>query len=206
MANEETTKRRAAEEHQWWLSQNARDVFNWLGGRWYDTELRQTRFETFDVSRQQVAYEAAQMFVKMPEGTFILYGPYGTGKTHLLASICNALLEKERASKFCTAPNLFAAIQDRMNTHDDYNELLDKAVRADLLIIDDVDKARWSEFREEIYFDIIDGRVKRKRPIALSTNKLDELGNYVGGACLSRLSIKQMAVEMTGSDYRKEMQ
>src|SRR6266568_3843874 len=38
-----------------------------------------------------------------------------------------------------------------------------------LLAIDDVDKARPREFRDEIYFEIIDERVKAGRPIAIST-------------------------------------
>lgn len=204
--HKERLARRKAEEHNWWLSQHALKTFNWLGGRWSDVDLRELRFENFDEKRQQLAFTTAQSFVDMLEGTFILHGPYGIGKTHLLASILNALLEKEVTCKFCTAPSLFAAIQDRMNHHEDYNELIGQAIRTPLLVIDDIDKSRWSEFKEEIYFDIIDGRVKRKLPLALSTNKLEDLGSYVGGACLSRLSVGQIAIKMVGSDYRKERQ
>lgn len=197
--------RRAQEEHRYWLNQNERQAFSWLGGRWTDTELRQVRFESFDVNRQQEAYDAVQMFRELLSGTLILYGPYGTGKTHLLAALCNSLLDLEIASRFVTAPNLFAAITGRMSNREEYDDLLFQAIRTPLLVIDDIDKAKHSDFREEIYFDIIDGRVKRKLPIALSTNRLSELESFVGGACLSRLSIKQLAVEMTGSDYRTEL-
>jgi len=205
MNDEETLAQRKAAEHRWWMMQNMRPAFQWLGGHWTSEDLRGSRFENFDATRQQTAYNAARMFVEMPLGTFILYGPYGTGKTHLLAAICNALLERHIACRFATAPNLFGAIGGYVNHREDYSTLIAQAIATPLLVIDDVDKARWSEFREEIYFDILDGRAKRKLPTALSTNRLEELDTFVGGACQSRLSIGQIAIEMSGKDYRPEL-
>ncbi|HEY7417089.1 MAG TPA: DnaA/Hda family protein [Ktedonobacteraceae bacterium] len=196
---------RQAKEHRWWLSQNAPKTFNWLGGRWTNSDYLKKRFSNFDRSRQPEAFRVATMFADRLRGTLVLYGPFGLGKTHLLTGICNALHEKETASKFCTAPNLFAAIQDCINRHEDYNSIINNAIWTPLLVIDDVDKARYKEFREEVYFDILDGRVQRGLPTAISTNLLSDLGSYVGGACLSRLSIGQLAVEMDGNDYRKEL-
>jgi DNA replication protein DnaC len=72
-------------------------------------------------------------------------------------------------------------------------------------VIDDVEKAKHSEFTEEVYFEIVDERTKAGRPIAISTNRLGDLEQYVGGAVCSRLSIGQIAVEMMGADYRLEL-
>jgi hypothetical protein len=80
----------------------------------------------------------------------------------------------------------------------------DLALRGDTLLLDfdDVDKAKRTDFREEVYFNIIDKRVICGRPIAISTNRLNELDQFIGGACVSRLSIGQIALEMVGADYR----
>jgi DNA replication protein DnaC len=180
-----------------------KSTFEWLGPEWSDRPLAMKTFENFKSDLQVEGYAAAEMFVQVMEGSLILHGVFGTGKTHLLASVCNRLRALGKESRFTTAPNLFGAIQERMNYNDDYNKIIRWASTTPLLVIDDIDKAKWSEFREEKYFAIIDNRVKRGLPTAISTNRLDELANFVGGAVASRLSIGQVEVEMNGQDYRK---
>ena len=180
-------------------------TYAWLGPRWSDEALASKTLANFDVLRQPRAYEAVLAFADLMQGTLVLYGSYGTGKTHLLAALCQEMKEREKSARFTTAPKLFAAIQYHIGQNQDYTVLIQKAIEAPLLVIDDVDKAKWSEFREEVYFEIIDSRVNAHKPIAISTNKLDDLASYVGGACASRLAIGQLAVEMNGVDYRKEM-
>jgi DNA replication protein DnaC len=196
---------RQAEQHALWLKQQRLRTYSWLGERWSALPLLEKTFANFDASRQVEAYEAAQGFTSLLRGTLILYGSFGTGKTHLLAAICNALLERGSSCRFVTAPKLFAAVQHQISLNEDYSSLLAQAIQTPLLVIDDVDKAKPSEFREELYFEVIDERTKTGRPIALSTNRLGELERFVGGACLSRLSIGQVAIEMSGADYRLEL-
>lgn len=184
----------------------ANHTYNWLGSRWSEATLRKKTFESFNAERQPNAYNAAQRFAAEPYGTFILHGSYGTGKTHLLAAICNeTLIGHSRRSLFTTSTKLFAAIQQKIANHDDHYALVEQAVKTPLLVIDDVDKAKWTEFREEMYFAIVDERVKRDLPIALSTNRLEELDSFVGGAVYSRLQVGQVAIAMNGADYRKEL-
>ncbi len=182
-----------------------RMAYEWLGKQWSDIPLLEKTFENFVAPRQQEAYDLSRLFAVELQGTLVLHGSYGTGKTHLLAAICNEVRLRMVASHFTTSPKLFKAIQEKIQYHEDYNGLLRKASTVPLLVIDDIDKAKVSEFREEIYFEIVDERTKRGLPIAISTNRLTDLANYVGGAVCSRLSIGQIAVEMSGDDYRMEM-
>ncbi len=193
------------EQRQVWTRQQVFDTYGWLGERFSDMPLAIKTFETFQANLQQEAYDKAREFALTIEGSLILHGSYGTGKTHLLAAICNELRTAERASRFTTAPKLFKAMQSALEHHEDTYSIVRKAIMTPLLVLDDVDKAKPSEFREEIYYEIIDERTKHGRPIALSTNKLTELAHYIGGAACSRLSIGQIAVEMTGDDFRMEM-
>jgi DNA replication protein DnaC len=184
----------------------ANHTYNWLGSRWNELPLRKKTFGNFQAERQQKAYDAAKDFAVCPQGTLILHGTYGTGKTHLLAAICNETLHRyDTQSLFTTSTKLFAAIQQKIGNHEDHYALVERAVKIPLFVLDDVDKAKWSEFREEVYFAIVDERVKRDLPIAVSTNRLEELANFVGGAVYSRLKVGQVAIAMIGKDYREEI-
>ncbi len=188
-----------------WIQWQRGRTFSWLGDRWDDSALLEKTLDTFDQRTQQPAYQAILNFILDMRGTLVLHGTYGTGKTHLLAALCNEIRKIERSSLFVTAPKLFSAIQTRIAIHEDYSSIITSAMKTNLLVIDDIDKAKHSEFREEIYFEIVDERVKAGRPIAISTNRLDELENYVGGAVCSRLKVGQIEIPMVGIDYRETL-
>lgn len=205
---QEKEKERQEKEQQRreWVEVQTKHTYSWLGSQWSDVSLREKTFNNFDAKRQPEAYEMAQLYAANPSGNLVLYGTFGTGKTHLLAAICNeALVRHGRTSLFVTAPDLFAAMLQKIANSTDYYEVADKAAKVPIFIIDDIDKSKWSEFKEDIYFYIIDKRIKRGLPTAISTNKLDELSKFVGGAVASRLKIGQIPVEMIGADYREEL-
>lgn len=201
-------QRKAEREHQSWLTEQRKEVFKWLGGCWENPGLLKKTFANFQQNRQPGAYKIVQAFAEYPTGTLILHGGFGTGKTHLLAALCNELRERKEnpmASRFMTAPDLFNAIQACRDRHESYYYILEKAISTPLLVIDDIDKVKHSPFREEMYFTIIDKRVQAERPTAISTNRLAELEQFVGGAVASRLSAGLIEIEMVGQDYRKEL-
>ncbi len=202
----EEMMREAQAKRQQWMHWQARRTFSWLGDRWQDTSLLDKTFDNFDASMQPEAYETVRSFILEMRGTLVLHGTFGTGKTHLLAALCNEIRTANRSSLFTTAPELFSAIQARLAANEDYSVVLDQAIKTNLLVIDDIDKAKWSEFRESIYFEIVNKRVNSGRPIAISTNRLDKLGEYVGDAVCSRMKIGQIDVEMIGIDYREGME
>lgn len=189
------------------LEAQSRHTYSWLGSKWSMASMRQKTFDNFQADRQPEGYEAARLFADDPFGCLTLHGTFGTGKTHLLSAVCNKSLYNAKPcySLFTTAPMLFGAIQERIGHNEDYFPIIDRAIQTPLLVIDDVDKAKWTEFREEIYFSIVDRRVQAGRPIAISTNRLSDLADFVGGAVCSRLKIGQIDVEMAGADYREEL-
>lgn len=149
------------------------------------------------------AYEQAVTFAREPRGILVLYGDYGTGKTHLLVAIANARRERAEATLFASAVTLFDAIQDRIGRKQDYHDLLRRAIATPVFILDDVDKPKPSDFREEVYYQIIDGRTRVRRPIAVSCNcSPAALSRWIGGAARSRLMQDVLLVEMMGQDYR----
>ena len=202
----EQQRRYAAELKLARLRDLARFSYDWLGDGRDDLPLVEKTFENFQEYRQPEAYALARAFCENMEGrTLVLHGPCGTGKTHLLAAICNELRLQNKLSRFCMAPNLHKAIQECYRLDKDTGPIFRNAIKTPLLLIDDVGASKWTETREETYEMIIEARTKHGLPIALSTNHLDKLAEFVGERACSRLSIGQIAVEMTGADFRMEM-
>jgi DNA replication protein DnaC len=180
-------------------------TYTWLGRTWPEPELADKIFATFRQERQPEAYELAQAFAARPKGTLALYGSFGTGKTHLLAAIANAVTATGRTCRFASVVSLFDALQERIEQKRDYHELVRQAIGTPLLVLDDLDKLKPSEFREETLYKLLNGRSTAGLPLALSANRApDELVRWIGEASRSRLMAGLIPVPMYGPDYRLE--
>lgn len=199
-------QRRQEEQQQMWhvlAEQRRRFVYGWLGSSWPQKGLEGKTFASFDRTEQPEAFEQVQAWTRQPQGTLLLYGSYGTGKTHLLAAIANTRREQGKAVLFASAVTLFDAIQERIRQEQDYHDLLKQAIAAPVFLLDDVDKPKPSDFRQEMYYQILDGRTRLGLPTALSCNGSPAgLDRFVGGAARSRLMQGVLLVEMSGQDYR----
>lgn len=182
-------------------------TYTWLGRAWAEPGLAAKTFETFHFARQPAAYAMAQAFAQQPQGVLVLYGSYGTGKTHVLAAIANAQAARGLVCRFASTTLLFGAIQERIGQGADYLDLFRRATSAPLLLLDDLDKLKPSEFREETLYTILNGRNVAGLPLAItSNNPPDKLAPWIGGAGCSRLMQGLIPVPMNGLDYRMEVQ
>jgi DNA replication protein DnaC len=182
-------------------------TYTWLGRAWAEPGLSAKTFAGFNSERQPIACATAKAFAERPQGTLVLYGSYGTGKTHLLAAIANAVAARGKRCRFASTTLLFGAIQERIGQGEDYLELFRRATSAPLLLLDDLDKLKPSEFREETLYTILNGRSVSGLPLAItSNNPPDKLTPWIGGAGCSRLMQGLIPVSMEGPDYRLEVQ
>jgi DNA replication protein DnaC len=180
-------------------------TYTWLGRSWSEPVLAGKTFTTFRGERQPEAYELAQAFALDPDGTLALYGDFGTGKTHLLSAMANAIGASGRICRFASVVSFFEAVQERIQAGQDYHELLRKAIEAPLLVLDDLDKLKPSEFREETLYKLLNGRCNTGLPLAISSNNApNDLERWVGSAGRSRLMQGLIPVPMYGPDYRLE--
>jgi len=178
-------------------------TYRWLGQEWVEAEVASRTFATFDPDHYHRAFERAKQFARNPSGVLLLHGSWGTGKTHLLASIANAVNARGGACLFASTVSFFDAIQARIQQQQPYQELLARAIATPLLVLDDLDKLKPSEFREEVFYRLIHRRTGAQRPIALSANGHPTvLERYLGPAACSRLFMQAEIVEMRGTDYR----
>jgi DNA replication protein DnaC len=178
-------------------------TFRWIGQQWAEPHLEALTFATFERQRQPQACDRAQAFAQTSQGTLALTGSYGSGKTHLLVAIANARREANLPCLYVSAAALFEAIQDRLHREQDYQPLLQRAARTPLLLMDDLDKPKPSEFRESVYYALFNQRNLAGLPLALTCNcHPRELERWIGGAALSRLMQGLIPLGMHGPDYR----
>ncbi len=208
--------------------------YTWLGWAWDTSPLQSKTFENFNEGWQDKGLLVASEFAESDEngmltqkGNLILWSDvsWGTGKTHLTAAICNALITKNIPCLFAKASNLFDALGARMGDKHSYRESFEQiimmACETPLLVLDDMNKLYIPEkdranseenYKVKKIFDIFDYRYQRHLPTIITTNASvqitangDILGisAYIGRAATSRLFENGLQiVNMNGDDYR----
>src|SRR5690554_5891130 len=116
---------------------------------------------------------------------------FGVGKTHLQIAAAKFLI-KRGYSVLCVSDVTFMEElgQARMEGDDSerFNWLVHSATHADVLVWDDIGKARTTDARQGWYYRIIDERNRNRKPIIYSSNEDREtLAEKIGDAAASRL-------------------
>lgn len=132
----------------------------------------------------------------------------GTGKSHLSAAIANEVVAHGRTVVFMRVTQIMGPVN---GDWDEHSTNMDKAKRADLLIIDDIGKEYRSSDKaialaNTYLWDILEAR--SKRPTVLTSNyTVEELGHMkqYNGAITSRISGLATYVQLDGDDYRQQV-
>jgi DNA replication protein DnaC len=195
------------------------ECYSWLG-----EGLNALKEKTFDNYQRELfphAYDLLRAFTEhtdekdqpvAPRVNFVIFGNFGTGKTHLLLATMNALRKHLVPCKFMTGQGLFDAISRSIGQHHDYQCYIDQASSTPVLAIDDIDKVHIPErtkgtednFQVKTFFAILNKRYMKKLPTLITTNAMD-ITPYVGSAGFSRLKECGRFVEMEGKDFRDSM-
>ena len=169
--------------------------------------FRSRTFETWDKSKFPSAYDFclkyAQEFDKNNGDGIILMGGAGTGKTHLASAIANYLMHESLVPvKFGTFANLLDKMKLAFHTDKDVVKQLSEV---SMLIIDDLGKEKYTEWAQQVLFQVIDNRYNNELPIIITTNlKPEELRERFGEPIVSRLMEMCYGIAMNGDNYRYE--
>lgn len=171
-------------------------------------------FASFDARRDKDAFDACSRYANDPRlmerkrNGLVLYGNYGSGKTHLAAAVSNALIHKGTPVLFGTFITHLENIRQEFDNAGQ-RTYLSKMKVTPVLVIDDLGKEKKSEWTRQVLFDVINYRYEHLLPTIITTNlasedSFDDLANHVEGAVWSRLCEMCNFVATKGTDYRQE--
>mgnify|MGYP001192846515 FL=1 len=133
---------------------------------------------------------------------------FGLGKTHLQIAIAKELIRRGVRVLVVSDVTLMGDLSAASQYDDEgeeLNRLLWGAINADVLIWDDIGKAKTTDFRLDMYYRIINERYKARRPIVFSSNEdAETLAERIGDAAASRLfgMSRGRVIAVEGPDYR----
>ncbi len=169
--------------------------------------FRDKTFDRFDPNVPGVrrAYLRAIEYAQQPQGWFILFGGYGTGKTHLAAAIANVVLCRQQRVIFAIVPDLLDHLRatfapDSPVAYDDRFELVREAP---LLILDDLGTENTTPWAREKLYQLINHRYNEALPTVFTSNLAPEA---IDGRIFSRMcdpALCQEMIRLNAGDYRQ---
>lgn len=169
-----------------------------------DEKFKESTFENAEHDKTiELAKRTARILINESESVgLFLYGKAGVGKTFSSACIANEL---ERHNKTVIALNLGLYINKILaDKGDTEKRLLEKAVEADLLIIDDMGVESVPDWVQDKIFNLIDARYRAKKSIVVTSNLKLENKGLTAEEIKSKLSIESRFSSRV-ADRLKEM-
>ena len=174
-----------------------------LKGATFDTaEQREDGAAAFEIGRRYVRdFESICKSEDDLKG-LLLYGPVGTGKTHLAACIANELMNK-------FVPVLFTSVIELTGLYpDELSEVLYKMRSAQLLVLDDLGAERNTDFKLEQVYNVVNSRCNDMKPLIVTTNvTLDDMRSEQDmryRRIWERVRSMCRPVRMDGESWRKQ--
>lgn len=137
----------------------------------------------------------------------VKHNNFGIGKTHLQIALSKLLIKQGFSVLVISDVEFTDEMMNarRMNDENEiFNRLMNGVLSADVLVWDDIGKARPTEAKESLYYNIINERYKRRKPIVFNSNEdRGTLADRIGYAASSRL-IGTCYEEETEKDYLLE--
>lgn len=150
--------------------------------------------------------EAHERVIKMGK-SILLHGNSGTGKTMLGAAILNAYMQLGYTALYMKSPAVvnWGKRAWVKNPEASQDEMIEKLLDPDIMLIDDLPKGAISERERQIVWDVIDGRVSNLKPtITTSLFDKDALKTRVHEEVARRIVFRGMALHFNWNAYEEE--
>lgn len=138
-------------------------------------------FATFDVQARNIekggpeALAAAREVADEPARRGLwLFSPPGLGKSHLAAAIVNEVTSRGVPAAFTTALRLLDRLRDtytdRGHVRAGELDVIQRLIDVPVLVVDDIDKARFTGWASERMYAVVNGRYEKMRRIIVTSN------------------------------------
>lgn len=149
------------------------------------------------------AFTIIRDFLHNPNGMLTLWGANGLGKTHLLASLINRLTGERIGAVYYTLPDLLDVLREAVGA-DQYNSRIGRLFTVHVLAIDELDKARLTEWAEEKLYQLVDTRYRQIDHLgtlfAMNVNPAE-----MGLPYLYSRMLEGKIIQICGEDMRRTM-
>lgn len=138
----------------------------------------------------------------------LIFGPSGTGKTHLATGVARATVELGKRVKFFSATALVQLLQQaKLNLT--LPGMLNKLDRYDLLVIDDLGYVKKSEAETSVLFELIAHRYERKSLMITANQPFSQWDSIFADsmmtvAAIDRLVHHAVILEIQAESYRQQ--
>jgi len=124
-----------------------------------------------DTKNLEKVFKAAQKFSERPKGWLVLTGPYGSGKTHLAASIANYQASLGHAPLFVMVPDLLDHLRATFNPNSlvSYDRRFEEIRTTPLLILDDLGTQSMTPWVREKLYQLFNHRYNSQMPTVITT-------------------------------------
>lgn len=165
----------------------------------YENSGEQIEFQT-----QFVEYMIAVIENQEKRGAF-LYGPVGSGKTHLAKMMHNELVEKGYNCQFWRCVDLMAKLRAEAISENGQGGLQWKLSKCSFLFLDDFGTGKYSEFVSEQFYAILDARYDALLPTIFTSNLRPEEIKKVDFRLASRIQDPKWCaiIPLRGVDLRQ---
>lgn len=148
---------------------------------------------------------AAERWTRVPENWLCILGDYGSGKTHLAASIANRLHENGKDVFFYTITDLldFLRVAFDPQSNSRFDKRFHEIQNVPYLILDDLSLASATPWAKEKLFQIIDSRYLAKLPTVVTVSdtmeRLEAISPRLATRLLDRRICEVYALEQVRS-------
>ena len=134
----------------------------------------------------------------------LFFGAPGLGKTHLSAAIAREVSGAGWSVVYDTAGHVFRVFEDEKFGREEAGEDVERVLRCDLLILDDLGTELTTAFVQSALYEIVNTRLVERRSTILSTNLMpSELGRRYSPQAASRIEGEYQLLPFVGEDIRR---
>lgn len=163
-------------------------------------------FVTENEDFREVARSVRRYVSEWLPGNVLLYGSYGTGKSHLAISATKLAIKNGHTALFISVPKLFSKIKETYNRDSKVTEegLIGLINSVELLVLDDIGaESGREEWCQDKLFLILDGR-QGKRTIYTTNLSGSNLEEKIGSRNYDRLLDDLKKYSMVGESQRRK--